>query len=261
MPVLGIVASSKAKAPTTPVAGYTLWLDATDAATITSSGGDVSQWSDKSGNARNFTQSSATAKPKTGTRTLNGKNLIDFDGTNDFLSCPSSTTLFNYLHNSTGATLFFVGIVDDTANVKDYLNNDAGSSNNTGVRIRITATEKDAVTVTKGVNGVLVINNTDQVTYTAGSGFYTTIKLDNGNGTAANRYKISLNGAAEVGTNAQTATPSTGNATNDLHLGIISDGVSLPYDGAFGEILFYSGILSAANIAANQSYLKNKWGL
>ena len=33
-----------------------LWLDASDAASITSSGGLVSQWSDKSGNGRHATQ-------------------------------------------------------------------------------------------------------------------------------------------------------------------------------------------------------------
>jgi hypothetical protein len=260
MSLLGIIASSRPSIAA-PVPGYTVWLDASDAGTITSSGGDVSQWADKSVNARNFTQSSATAKPKTGTRTINSLNTIDFDGTNDFLSCPSSTALFNYLHNSTGATLFFVGIVDDTADSKCYLNNNTGSSGNIGVRIDINAIEKDLISVTKGVSGQNVINTNGAVTFTAGTAFYTSIKLDNNDGTAANRYKISLNGASELGSNAATAGPVASNATDDLHLGILSDGTSIPYNGCFGEIIFYSGILSAGDIAANQTYLANKWGL
>lgn len=261
MSLLGIIASSKAKPPTAPVAGYTVWLDASDTATITSSGGDVSQWSDKSGNARNFTQSSATAKPKTGTRTINSLNTIDFDGTNDFLVCSSSTALFNYLHNSTGATLFFVGIVDDTADQKFILNNNDGSSSNTGITLAITGTEQDSLSVTKSVPAQFVITNSANVNYTAGTAFYTAIKVDNGNATAANRYKISLNGAAEAGNNAANQTAASTNATSNLHLGIASDAVSVPYNGCFGEILFYSGILSASDIASNQTYLKNKWGL
>lgn len=257
----GIVASSALGIPEAPVAGSTLWLDATDAGTITSSGGDVSQWNDKSGNARNFTQSSATAKPKTGTRTINSKNTIDFDGTNDFMICASSTSFFNYLHSSTGATLFFVGIVDNTATNKCIINNNNGDSGDIGIRIDITSAEQDFMNVTKGVNGQSVITNSANLTYTAGSAYQTTIKLDPGNATAANRYKISLNGASEVGTNSLTNAPVSSNATASLHLGIVSNGVDLPFDGCFGEIIFYSGILSAGDIALNRQYLTNKWGL
>jgi hypothetical protein len=244
-----------------PVAGYTVWLDASDTGTITSSGGDVSQWSDKSVNGRNFTQSSATAKPKTGTRTLNGKNVIDFDGSNDFLSCPSSTALFNYFHNSTGATLFIVGIVDDTAASKALINNDGGSTVNSGFRFRITSTEQDNLVIRRGVagtNNAVIQNN---ITLTGGSGFYLTNKFDAGNATAANRLKISLNGGAFLGSNVDTGSASASNASFDLHLGIISDLLLEPWNGAFGEIIMYSGILSAGDIADNQAYLAAKWGL
>ena len=40
-----------------------LWLDASDATSITSSGGLVSQWNDKSGNARHAVQASASSRP------------------------------------------------------------------------------------------------------------------------------------------------------------------------------------------------------
>lgn len=55
------------------------WWDADDAGTISSSGGLVSGWDDKAGN-QHWTQT-AGDQPSTGTRTLNGKNVIDFDGT------------------------------------------------------------------------------------------------------------------------------------------------------------------------------------
>lgn len=69
----------------TDLAGLVAWYDASDTATITDSGGAVSQWDDKSGNAHHATQGSGSNKPTTGTRTQNGLNVLDFDG-GDFLS-------------------------------------------------------------------------------------------------------------------------------------------------------------------------------
>jgi hypothetical protein len=240
-----------------------VWLDATDTGSITSSGGgDVSQWSDKSVNGRNFTQSSGTAKPKTGTRTLNGKNVIDFDGTNDFLSCPSSTALFNYFHNSTGATVFIVGIVDNTADNKMILSNTRGSSafaTDVGFRLRMSSAEQDNLII-QNAAGTNVASTSGNITLSSGSGFYLTTKYDGGNATAANRLKISLNGGAFLGNNTITNAVSTTNAAMDLHLGIKAN-LIWPWNGAFGEIIMYSGILSAQDIADNQAYLAAKWGL
>ena len=61
MPILGVMASGRSGhlAPSAPVAGYTVWLDASDTATITQSGGVVSQWTDKSVNAYAFTQATS----------------------------------------------------------------------------------------------------------------------------------------------------------------------------------------------------------
>jgi hypothetical protein len=68
--------------------GLELWLDASDASTITSSGSPatVSQWDDKSGNGRNVTQGTAANQPTTGSTTQNGLNVLVFDGSNDSLA-------------------------------------------------------------------------------------------------------------------------------------------------------------------------------
>ena len=54
-----------------------LWLDASDTSTITHSSNAVSGWNDKSGNGF---QLQSFGDPSTGTRSLDGKNVIDFDG-------------------------------------------------------------------------------------------------------------------------------------------------------------------------------------
>lgn len=78
-----------------------LWLDAADAATISESGGAVSQWSDKSGNDRHATQGTAANKPTTGTHTQNSLNAMRFDGADDFFSIPGLSSLSQ-------ATIFIV---------------------------------------------------------------------------------------------------------------------------------------------------------
>lgn len=56
------------------------WWDASDTATLTESGGRVSVWADKTGGAA-FTQSAGVRQPFTDNRTLNGQNVLNFDGT------------------------------------------------------------------------------------------------------------------------------------------------------------------------------------
>lgn len=58
------------------------WFDASDLDSITESGGAVSQWDDKSGNARNVTQGNGSLQPTTDSRTLNGLNVLDFQQPN-----------------------------------------------------------------------------------------------------------------------------------------------------------------------------------
>ena len=55
-----------------------LWLDAADASTVTTVSGAVSQWNDKSGNARHAIQPTAGSRPTYLTNTLNGKNVINW---------------------------------------------------------------------------------------------------------------------------------------------------------------------------------------
>ena len=64
-------------------ASLALWLDAEDASTISLRDDEfVTEWADKSGNTppRNATQDTAANQPAYGTRTLNGKNVVEFSG-------------------------------------------------------------------------------------------------------------------------------------------------------------------------------------
>lgn len=61
-------------------ADLTLWLDASEASSITLNGSTVAQWNDKSGNNRHATQPTAASQPTYTPSGLNGKPIITFPG-------------------------------------------------------------------------------------------------------------------------------------------------------------------------------------
>lgn len=71
-------------------ATLSMWYDADDAASITLNGSTVSQWNDKSANARHISQGTASQQPTYETNKLNAKPAILFDGSNDILSTSAS---------------------------------------------------------------------------------------------------------------------------------------------------------------------------
>ena len=62
-----------------------LWFNANDSSTITESGGAVSNWADKFGNGNDAAQATSAQQPTTNSTTLNGKNVISFDGIDDVM--------------------------------------------------------------------------------------------------------------------------------------------------------------------------------
>jgi len=110
-----------------------LWLDAS---TVTGSGG-VAVWSDLSGNGNDATQGTTANQPQTGTRTENGLNVLDFDGSNDYMILPSALYTLSD-GNNTIVTIFrtdstitdqrLVSGSDDGANSRVMQRLNSGSS-------------------------------------------------------------------------------------------------------------------------------------
>lgn len=93
------------------VGGCQLWLDAADSTTITLSGTSVTQWNDKSGNARHFSQASAGNRPTFGTY-LSYPSL-------SFTGASSQSLSNNYIQTGTGGrhTYLVFADISTTANV------------------------------------------------------------------------------------------------------------------------------------------------
>lgn len=73
-----------------------LWLDASDVSTITLDGSNnVSEWRDKSGNARHASQATVLSRPAYVTNQLNGFGAVKGNGSSHFLDTISMPTLEN----------------------------------------------------------------------------------------------------------------------------------------------------------------------
>lgn len=231
------------------ISGLVGWWDPSDSATVTTVSGAVSQLNDKSGLGRNATQGTANNRPSY-TGTINGKNVMTFDGSNDRLVTGlQSNTLTGF------ATFFCVcqassGWSDVTANNKTPLyGRDSTTSNAYGINLSTISgplalnvawrglgfNAIDGPTVAKGVPQLLV------------GTLNTTTRFRRVNGTAAN---TSFSGTA--GTNAA--------AGNFLHIG--EDPTQLRWwSDLIGEILVYDRTLTTDEIKKVEAYLGKKYGI
>jgi hypothetical protein len=89
------------------ISGLVAWYDASDTATITESGGAVSQLNDKSGNGFHLTQGTGAVQPTTGTRSIGGLNVLDC--ADDYLSRTAGSAIIGA---STGFSMFIVADPD-----------------------------------------------------------------------------------------------------------------------------------------------------
>ncbi len=236
--ILGVDSGSQVFLPNS-ISDLNLWLDASDTATITHSSNAVSAWLDKSTNAYSFTQSTGTRQPLTNTSTINGRNVIDFDGTDDFLNV--TTVSFPSLANLTvgNTTTFLVSQIDTLKdqfmlNGRDGVNNyyflRANSANNIG-RHSTTADTSTIATVSAGqiLTNVLLRDGTTQAGYLDG-------------------------GAAFSNTSATDVT------LTELVLGALTLGNRL-LDGKIAELIVYKRALSGTEIDQVGNYLAAKWGI
>jgi hypothetical protein len=254
----------------TDISGLKLWLDADDSRTLfadtsgttkaTTDGTAVALWVDKSGNGNNVSQSTASARPAIKSSFTNGRNVLNFDGSNDTLIAPSSTATFKFLH-STGSTVFIVVNYKSPASTYTSYFTTASSTNNVGYLIlRYTNDKTGMPYIAGGVGGSWVVVNESDAGYIDNTQFYLVCcACDPTNATAANRATGFKNGRGPFKNNTQTLAASTANSTYDLAIG--SEGGIYYANVYIAEILAYNTILTASQRIQVETYLNNKWGL
>ena len=208
-----------------------LWLDAADAATITESGGAVSQWNDKSGNSWNATQATGSRQPLLVANELNGKAVLRFN--EDFLTAGS----FNV---SQPLSVFAVAKTDKSGSFRHYLFDGVSGRNLMALNGASTTNGTLSIWASTWLQGPANDTNWNLVgaQYNGGSSLIwrNAAQVASGNAGANN-----MTGGVRIGTN--------NNATQDWLYGDLA------------EIVFISGVVSEENRQRIEGYLAHKWGL
>jgi len=212
--------------PPSGLTGLNLWLDASDAATITEASGSVSQWDDKSGNGNHATQGTGAYQPTTGVSTVNGLNVLEFD--EDFLSLSPKVDFRSIIFVTNNAE---VGTAVVAAAMCGY------GGDYTFIRTNDVDTSYDiSIDGSVGRLGSVSVN---------GEGFVHGSNIDLGRTDAQNKGKniwmIKMDGLISA----------------DL-LGAFN---SYKYTGEFLEIIASDTVLSDAEFHGIHNHLSNKWGI
>jgi hypothetical protein len=255
--------------PTSPVTGSKLWLDASDASTFSySSGTLVSQWNDKSSNSYAFTQGTVGSQPsRSGTQ--NTLSTLVFDGSNDLLTSTAASSVWKFLHDGTGATVFVVAKQSYTSNFSSAgeILNTYGTiaTSNIGAGVELSrysssTSSQYLAQVNNGVASNYVYNSL--INATTGNQFaVATFNFDTNNATIANKLPGYLNSDSVNASAAPTwTTSSTANPSQTLLIGCGISSIN-PFKGEVAEILIYTSILSTTDRNTNINYLRNKWGI
>lgn len=252
--ILGIAASQSLLKP---VAGYSLWLDASDSSTFTfSSGSQVSQWRDKSANAYVFQQNTSASQPVLN-GSKNSKTTLTFDGSNDTMTGtnttglnPTSWSLFIVGQGSGGATQTTIAKRGNSDSADDAWG--AGFYNSKFYsRGRYLSSGSNA-TILDASGGLYIIQSNGS-NGGVGSYIYTSSIMTNNSSTS-----VYFNGGnvASASAGSQSVT-----GAGQVTLGSLYQGSNLEFlSGNIAEILLYSSALGTTDRQSVENYLKAKWG-
>lgn len=195
----------------------------------------VGYWADLSGNGRNLTQSTTNNRPFYKPGVLNGKPVIDFDGSND--SMLASFTLAQPI------TYFLVYRYDATISTGNPRVMDGATGNTMSF---FGSTSSTLMGLFAGSSADPLISMDQRTSFSI-----TEIEA-NGASTA-----IRLNGAS-VGFASSNSIGSS--APNGIRLGAFSASVAFG-DVSFAEVLIYSSVLAADSARRVRAYLATKYGI
>jgi len=214
-----------------------LWLDASDSATLFQSNGGaaasadgdpVGYWLDKSGNNRHVSQTDPTKKPLLKLSVQNGRNTIRFDGVNDYiLNSTISSSVSEFwtfaVFKKNGATNQYIH--DTVSGYQDYL-------------------------TWQGSRWYINVNNFGDAT-TTGSFIF-------GNRFKANPNDVYKNSVLVTGLSGTSPTPSS---TTGFILATYRSLTGIFLNGDIHEIIRIPSTITTQNRIDLFSYLNTKWAI
>lgn len=232
------------------------WWDASDTSTITSSSGSVSEWRDKSGNGFNMAQATQANQPTTGTRTQNGLNVLDFDGTDDGMVTTATTGRFRA---SRAYSVFLVAKSDRTnAAAEGLFIAESGSFDfQTGFLVERRTTNLN-LHYGRGDSTNNYAQNLVANSSTSSMIIFQTVDGPN-NSFSFRINDVVQNTSRTDGSLDPSGFLTQGSANHKMWAGRRLGGSF--FDGFIGEVVIYDKPLAAADRSAVMQYLSLKWGI
>lgn len=250
----------------------TFWLDAADSAYITLSGSNVTTWSDKSGNGRNFSQSNSSFYPAYNATGLNNKPALEFNASSGsaggkWLDFGSSGFP---LHSSSSSpvTMFFVVKFSNPTWQQFYFTWNKASGG---------CTNFEAGLYDLGGNGGGQFANGIHVGcskgyvggFPADEGIYILVLQLKNSGSSPDNVLHRINKQTITGVNSSAGSYLNAGGYNTTsgtcRIGARKDGDASTNDsffnGSISEIIMYKSELSLTNIQSVENYLSDKWGI
>jgi hypothetical protein len=232
----------------TDIAGCVGWWDASEASTLFAADtGDtlatttVGRWANRGtlGSAADLLQATSGSRPETGVNTRNGRNVLSFDGSSDFMQ--RAFTL------AQPCTVFLVFSYSSAYSATSTLIDGAGNGNT--FRFATISNTSSIFVTGAGTPQFNLTNwgalNTWQQASFVGSG-------------AASASLARRDGLTSIGGSGATATTTQPNGLTIASWGAFG----LQYAHAqYAEVIAFDSALSAANIARVESYLASKWAI
>lgn len=233
------------RSPFPPLADYIAWYDAANPASFTLVSDLVSQWNDRSANARHLTQGTSGRRPGYGAarlRKIGGIVVPDFDGGDLLLhsTFPAAAPL-TYLmvaENDTVAA-FKVLISGSSAGAQPELRWNSGNPGGLNlVRTSSGAGSSVDLGFVQIAEPYLVAGLCDTAQW---RGYFEPLEPDMLVNSGASTHGVTLTGSTGMVVGAQAG------ATNGLN-------------GGLGELLIYDRILSEDEVVETFAYFREKWG-
>lgn len=227
-----------------------VWIDFSDAATVTTTGSGISNVADKSGNGNDFSQGTDTNRPAY-TNTINGLNVATFDGGDEFLGASSPLI-------DTSQSIFILFSATSESSPGSLLGQWA--SGQTG-RVVITTNQTDTGATDPGYLNPFYEDVADG---TGPGGLLSDVFIDSGStlielvgDTGSENLDFLINGGA-----IDTATlSSVYNGVNTAIGSVSASQEANLYDGHVSEMVMVPGKVSQATRELIEGYLAHKWGI
>lgn len=251
VPTLTTVTAVDISLPNVTSGTLALWLDASKSSSITTSGNNVTGWTDQSANGISFVQATSANQPTLAAISLNSRAGIYFGGS-QYMSTPSYTaadfgtnnTIFFVISSYTGGLIMYKGYSD-----QNYFYD--------AVK-KIWMGDSSTTETSRGGFPSFVGNSCDFSTAnTAGSLTYTLVCMQT---TALNTINMYLNGVLISNNNRNLSLRS--DPGNFMTIGGSinpSTMLSTNFVGYIHEIIHYNASLNSTDINAVNYYLTNKW--